>query len=259
MFGRLVVAAIIALALGWPRPATAEMVELNGGDWVQGTLKEATPAGVVVEVGGQTIRFSTDRVRAIYFTAPSQPAQAQPAQAQPAPAQATSAQPEPPQLPPVSPPPPASAQPTPTGSTAGDALQVVKSLRSAVLGGMSFREYQARVNAAATVVDRYLAALPGGPESESIHDAVRYYVLAESAWNNQGVVSRTAWLRKDGVLDRCPAYREFAETMRTKGDAYYAERVRNYVFISDGVISVLWSCASEKIAEAETLLVNAKK
>jgi len=259
MFGRLVAAAIIALALGWHRPATAEMVELNGGDWVQGTLKEATPAGVVVEVGGQTIRFSTDRVRAIYFTAPSQPAQAQPAQAQPAPAQATSAQPEPPQLPPVSPPPPASAQPTPTGSTAGDALQVVKSLRSAVLGGMSFREYQARVNAAATIVDRYLAALPGGPESESIHDAVRYYVLAESAWNNQGVVSRTAWLRKDGVLDRCPAYQEFAETMRTKGDAYYDERVKNYVVISDGVISVLWSCASEKIAEVETLLVNAKK
>ena len=61
------------------------------------------------------------------------------------------------------------------------------------------------------------------------------------------------------MLDRCPAYREFAETMRTKGDAYYAERVRNYVFISDGVISVLWSCASEKIAEAETFLVNAKK
>src|SRR5213592_4915676 len=163
MFGRLAVAAIIVLALVWPRPATAEMIELNGGDWVQGALKEATPAGVVVEVGGQTIRFSTDRVRAIYFAAPSQPAQAQPA---------------PSQLPPVPPSPPASAQPTPTGSTAGDALQVVKSLRSAVLGGMSFREYQARVNAAATVVDRYLAALPGGPESESIHDAVRYYVLA---------------------------------------------------------------------------------
>src|SRR5881296_479973 len=133
MFGRLAVAAIIVLALVSPGPATAEMVELNGGDWVQGVLKEATPAGVVVEVGGQTIRFSTDRVRAIYFAAPSQPAQAQPA-----PPQATSAQPAP-----VSPPPPASAQPSPSGSTAGDALQVVKSLRSAVLGGMSFREYQA--------------------------------------------------------------------------------------------------------------------
>jgi hypothetical protein len=33
--------------------------------------------------------------------------------------------------------------------------------------------------------------------------------------------------------------------------------VKNYVVISDGVISVLWSCASEKIAEAETLLANA--
>jgi len=52
MFGRLAVAAIIALALVWPHAASPEVVELNGGDWVQGALKEATPAGVVVEVGG---------------------------------------------------------------------------------------------------------------------------------------------------------------------------------------------------------------
>jgi hypothetical protein len=254
MFARLACAAIVALAFVWPSPALPEVVELSGGDWVQGALKEVTPAGVVVEVGGQTIKFPTDKVRAIYF-APVQPTAAQAPAAQPAPAQSTPAQPSalgvPPPLPLQS-----SSGATPS---AADVLQVMKSLRSAVQGGIGFREYQARVKAAETFVDRYLAALPGGPESETIHDAVRYYRLAESAWNNQGVVARTAWLRKDDVLDRCSAYRDFVEAMRTKGDAYYAERVKSYVVISDGVIPVLWSCASEKITETETLMAKATK
>ena len=253
MLVRVAVAAVIALAIVGARPASPEVVELNGGDWVEGTLKEATPAGVVMEVGGQTITFAADRVRAIYFRAASQPttAPSPPPASPPAPAPASPAAAAPtsaPAIPPVK-----------GSSAAADALLVVKSLRSAILAGMSFREYQARVNAAVTIVDRYLAALPDGPESESINDAVRYFVLAESAWSNQGAASRTVWLRKVDALDRCPAYQDFARQMQSKGDAYYAERVKNYVVISDGVISVLWSCASDKIAEVETLLVNAKK
>ena len=250
MRARLAVAVVIALASVGPRPASAEVVELSGGDWVEGTLKEVTPAGVVMEVGGQTITFSPDRVRAIYFrTPPSSPS------SPPSPPAPVSVPAIPGPVPPLT-----TAMPVAKGSSpAADALLVVKSLRSAVLSGMTFREYQARVNAAATIVDRYLAALPDGPESESINDAVRYFVLAESAWNNQGAASRTVWLRKVDALDRCPAYQEFAHAMQSKGDDYYAERVKNYVVISDGVISVLWSCASEKIAEAENLLANAKK
>ena len=240
MIGRLGVAVIVALALVWPHPAPAELVELNGGDWVQGALREVTPAGVVVEVGGQTVRFTRDRVRAIYF-GPSSP----------------QARPLGPQLPqsPTSWGPPPSVTP----SAAADALQVLKSLRSAVLARIGLQEYQAKVTDAATILDRYLATLPSGSEKETVHDAARYYVLAASAWNNQGRVSPLTWLRKDDALDRCAMYQDFAEAMRSKGEAYYDERVQNYVVISDGVISVLWSCASEKIAEAETLLANAPK
>ncbi len=254
MVGRLAVSGLMVLAVVWPRPASPEVVELSGGEWVEGKLKEVTPAGVVVEVGGQTVTFPPDRVLAIYFRGASS-SQAPPAQpVPPAPAPPPSVAPSPPGPPPA----PSAALPF-KGSATADALQVVKSLRSAVLGGLSFREYQTRVNAAATIVDRYLAALPEGPESESINDAVRYFVLAESAWNNQGAASRTVWLRKVDALDRCSAYQDFAKSMQSKGDAYYAERVKNYVVISDGVISVLWSCASEKIAEAETLLVKREK
>jgi hypothetical protein len=262
MVGRLAVLVLVALTLAGPRLAVAEVIELNGGDWVEGRLKEVTPSSVVVEVGGQTITFPSDRVAAIYFRSSSQAPPAAPATPpSPAPAPpvagpsapAGSAAPTPVALPARSSAPTLYKSPSPTA----DALQVVRSLRSAVLGGLNFREYQSKVSAAATIVDRYLAALPEGPESQSIHDAVRYYVLAESAWNNQGAASRTVWLRKVDALDRCTAYQDFAKTMQSKGDAYYAERVKNYVVISDGVISVLWSCASEKIAEAETLLANA--
>ena len=266
MVRRLACFALIMLALVWARPASAEVVELSGGEWVEGRLKEVTPAGVVVEVGGQTVTFPPDRVVAIYFRATSQGAPPQPAPAAPPPSPAaappppSAAAPPPPAAsassPPAPPVPSAASPPFRVSSPAADALQVVKTLRSAVLGGMSFREYQARVKAAANIVDRYLAALPEGPESESISDAVRYFVLAESAWNNQGTTSRTVWLRKADALDRCTAYQDYAKSMQSKGEAYYAERVKNYVVISDGVISVLWSCASEKIAEAETLLAS---
>ena len=259
MVGRLAAFVLAVLTLVCPVPAFPEVVELNGGEWVEGRLKEVTPAGVVVEVGGQTVTFPSDRVQAIYFRGSSQAPPAPPAGPPPPapPGAVPSAPPEAaapasPALPSRPSPVTIFKSPTPTA----DALQVVRSLRSAVLGGMNFREYQSRVNAAATIVDRYLAALPEGPESQSINDAVRYYVLAGSAWNNQGAASRTVWLRKVDALDRCSAYQDFAKTMQSKGDAYYAERVKNYVVISDGVISVLWSCASEKIAEAETLLAN---
>ena len=136
---------------------------------------------------------------------------------------------------------------------------MIKSLRAALNNGMGFSEYQARVASANTVVDRHLAAISGSPESDTIGDAARYYTLAASAWNNQGATSRTVWLRKDDALRRCTAYQEFARAMQDKGEAFYAERVSNYVVISDGVISVLWSCASDKITEAEALLAKDKK
>jgi hypothetical protein len=241
MIGRSAVAGLAALALVvWAGPASPEVLELVGGERIDGALKEATPAVVVVEVGGQTLRLPTDRVRAIYFG------------------------PAPPPVPsPPSPAPPPAAEPArgpaPAVSPAGDALQAIKSLRAAVLGGVGLQEYRARVVGTTAVVDRSLAALPEGPESDTIHDAARYYALAASAWNNQGAASRTVWLRKDDALDRCASYQEFARKMREKGEAYYDERVKNYVVIAEGVIAVLWTCASEKISEAETLLAKDKK
>ncbi|HEV8440713.1 MAG TPA: hypothetical protein VGT40_21710 [Methylomirabilota bacterium] len=230
MTGRLAL-ALFPLALPF-HPAAADVVELRGGERVEGTLREATPAGVLVEVAGQGIRFEVDKVRAIYFGSPGpRPTPPSPGTESAVGAAATS---------------PASA-----------ALQLLHSLRSAVAGGTTLREYQARVNNTAPVVELYLAAVPPEP-GDAIRDAMRYYVLAASAWSNQAAASRTVWLKRDDALARCAAYREFAQAMQSKGEAHYAERTRNYVVIGDGVISVLWSCAADKISEADTLVLKAK-
>ena len=134
----------------------------------------------------------------------------------------------------------------------------MQSLRSTVAAGPTLREYEARLTGTAPLVELYLAGLPPAGAG-ALRDAVRYYLLAEWAWSNQGMASRTVWLKRDEVLARCPAYLDFARAMQAKGEAYYAERTRSYLVIADGAVPVLWSCASDKITEAETLLLKAQK
>jgi hypothetical protein len=232
MIGRL--AVVSGLMLLWSQPVSADVVELTDGERVEGALTEATPAGVLVEVGGQRIRFEVSKVRAIYFGPSVRP----PAQPE------TTAPP---------------LQPAKAPTPAPGVLNLLQSLRSAVGNGIGLREYEAQVNHAVPLVTFYVAGSPAAPGAEAMQDAMRYYVLAEWAWNNQGTTSRTVWLKKDEVLTRCSDYQTFAREMQTKGEAYYAERMKNYLAIADGVIPVLWSCAADKIAEAEKLTVNAKK
>jgi len=255
MIGRLALAAVWLLL--WRGAVSAEVVEFVGGDRVEGTLKEATPAAVIVEVAGQSIRFETGKVRAIYFRSPvptpspgtTTPAPTQ-APAATAPAQSPVAAPAAPPAPPAT-----SAAPS---TSAAPALSLLQSLRSAVANGIGLREYEAQVSYLTPLVTLYVAASPPPPGAEAIRDAMRYYVLAESAWENQGILSRTVWLKRDEALARCAAYESFAREMQDKGEAYYAERMRSYLEISDGVIPVLWSCAADRIAEAEKLTVAAK-
>lgn len=65
-----VVTPLIILAAS---SAFADVIELRSGQRVEGMLRQATPASVSVEVGGQTITFTGDKVRAIYFGAAPTP------------------------------------------------------------------------------------------------------------------------------------------------------------------------------------------
>ncbi len=74
---RTLTAAVVALSVTAVASSWADVIELKTGQRVEGTFKQATPAGVVIEVGGQPITFEQEKVRAIYF-GPAPPPQAQP-------------------------------------------------------------------------------------------------------------------------------------------------------------------------------------
>ena len=110
------------IALAWAI-ALADVVELTTGQRVEGTFQQATPRGVSIEVGGQTITFEQEKVRAIYFGSA-----------------------------------PAAAVPP---SPAREALLSLKALQSVTRAGIAYREYSQRVNDAKIQVDRVLDELPG--------------------------------------------------------------------------------------------------
>jgi hypothetical protein len=73
-------AIVIGLALALvASPAPADVIELKTGQRVEGTFKQGTPTRISLEVGGQTITFEVEKVRAIYFgVAPPERKQAAP-------------------------------------------------------------------------------------------------------------------------------------------------------------------------------------
>jgi hypothetical protein len=225
---RTLVATLLTLALLLVTlPAAAVVVELKSGRRLEGELRDASAARVTLEAGGEVLVLEANEVRAIYFTT---------AGSAPAPAAAT---PPRPLLP------------------GADALEAVKALRASVAGGTSAREFSPRVVEARAAVDRYLATLPGAvpPGGAALRDAITYYQVSEFAWRNHSVASHTVWLRRDDVLERCQPYREFVEAMQAKGESHYSERTSRFTLISDGVLTVLWSCAAVRIEEAEQSLL----
>ena len=85
----------------------ADTLELKTGERIEGVFKQAGPAGAVIEVGGQPITFTMDKVRAIYLGAGP------------------------------------AAQPGP--SPAAGAIDALRSLRSVTTSGINYRDYSSRV------------------------------------------------------------------------------------------------------------------
>ena len=145
----------------------ADTVELKTGERIEGFFKRATTAGVVIEVGGQSITLPLQKVAAIYFEA------AKPAY-KPA---VTSAQ----------------------MGLAAEALDAVRALRSVTESSITYREYAPRVLDAKVKVDRYLSSakpdeaelkIPLNQASDAkrlwsaINSAMFFYQTASQKWND---------------------------------------------------------------------------
>jgi hypothetical protein len=227
----------------------ADVVELKTGERLQGTFRQATSAGVVIEVGGESINMPLAKVRAIYFG-------------------------------------PVPAETATQISLAGEALQALEALQSVTSSGVNYQEYARRVLDAKVKVDQYLKS-PGQDDQRvrsAIGMAMRCYEVASQAWNlkiagTAGSVFRHVdiymvigrFVREE--LRECPAMREWlsandAELPRSLNDDWLkglqpgdrqavARMFETGISISKSP-SAIWPCASEKIAEGKRQLASQK-
>jgi hypothetical protein len=221
---RLCITCILLLAF-LAAIAHADTVELKTGEKIEGVFKEAGPAGAVIEVGGQPITFTLDKVRAIYLGAT--PA----IKAGPAPAEA--------------------------------AIDALRSLRSVTTSGINYRDYSTRVLDAKVRVDKYRDSGANDPARDAIVAAMKYYEMGSQAWGlrvgvggNASGLGRMVEIGEQIRVDSCP---DFAGLI-ANADAFYAkakkgasDQDRNAFLgsMAGGSVGTFWKCGADKVAQAE--------
>lgn len=206
---------LIALAfLLMAAAARADIVELKTGERVEGTLKQADQATVIVEVGGQAVTFKPDQVKAIYYGS------------------ALSAH--------LSGLPPAAS-----------AIGALKALQSVAAAGATYRDYRRRVADAKIEVDRSIGGLPR-ETAAAITRAMDYYVLAAAVWEQQ-VTNRSTDDQSTYMYLALSQDKGGCAKIRPLRTALYEDRGDRLSAIHSAVPTV-WSCAADKLAEAEQRL-----
>ena len=218
-----------ALILPWGS-VFADVVELKTGQRIEGTLKQATPTSVSIDVAGQTLTIEGEKVRAVYFgTAPS--------------AQAV-------------------------GET--EALKALKALQSVTRAGVTYRDYTTRVGDAKIQVDSGLPTIrrTSGEAAVALETAMGYYTAAGRVWGEnitrRSTLTVPQWhVQKRDLPESCPHYhtavaraRAYVAQTKSQSDYPFSESTNFLYFLPDvfPITQVFWGCASDKIAEAEKLL-----
>lgn len=223
-FGRPFLITLLLLTVS--HTASADVIELKTGERVEGASAQVGAQRVTIVVGGQTLTFDREKVRAIYLGAA-----------------------------------PAQAQTTPSSAT--EALKALRAVQSITAGGVNLREYSTRVADTRIKVDQYLAE--GGkdtPAGAAMKDARDLYSVAARAWSRavttRGSDGLTFLMKGDyDPLDRCPVFMEYVSVLASRQEGFIKYGVHpdgTLWFKADGGgLSVIWSCAADKIAEAEKL------
>lgn len=217
---RPAVAFLSVLALSSIFAADTQTIELKTGERIQGVFKRASATGVVIEIAGQLVTLPLAKVNTIYLgTLPSPDSRVA----------STSAVPE---------------------ST--DAIEALKAVQSVVSSGVTFRDYATRVLDAKVQVDRYLRTSSNhSTKRAAIGSAMRFYELASLAWGSKlsnsfdtSEVVGNAIRSEQGISD-CPQMQQIA--------AKYSGSQSAVLGILAGEHQpAFWTCAAEKIAEAES-------
>jgi len=228
----LVGLALACVLAGAPATGRADVVELTSGYRIQGTVKEATSAWVVIVVDGREIRIRQERVRSIAFEAGKRA---------PAPAPPPTPVPVVPPLPPLP-------------AALATALTALGRLQAATTHPLGSSDYAALVDEVRGEVERSLGD-PASHQPEvrtAIGSAIRYHAFAASAGAVYEARGDLASVGRDPVIAECPALAEL--TRREAGRLGFDPKdpvVVGLIAASEGA-SALRACASEKLTEAET-------
>lgn len=154
----------------------------------------------------------------------------------------------------------ATAQPAPSGR---DVLIAFKALHSALDIGVNYDDYSRRLIDTKIRFDRYYeqknATVNDTKTKAAISAAMNYHRLAQSAWSTKIKTGEVRLFNFDSHKD------DTCRHLKTLMD----DITRNYAHVDDRstmvvdpwnerLIPALWSCASDKITEAEKLLGGAK-
>ncbi len=204
-----------ALVLSLAATAYADELELDTGERVTGELKETTADTVVIEVQGRPVSYERARVRAIFLTPPSS----------------------------------AAAPPAPSPA---DALAALKKLQAFVgRPSQTLPSYTAQVNETRVPVETYLKTAPVDSSLQpAIADALGLYAFAVKVWESRltNSASTTAEIGRNQIVEKCPSLQHIVAgypAATTQENAWRRGTALEFQ------IPAIWSCAGEKIGEAE--------
>ena len=218
-----------------PRPQTPE-------DEVPASLFTPTRAwlalGTLLVIAhlwyGNTGRSSSEKPKAPRAPAPA---------SSPAPSQPPVASPEVPQL--------SAAE----RQAANDALEALRTLQSVTAGDIAFQDYMSRVLDTKNQVGQYLQA--GGGDKvikDRVYEAMTVHLVAAAAWRAK-IVNRQSDYQAVGTLPApalCPEIQPLLDLPPPTGVLETAEMNRGANLAAS--VDRLWSCAANKIADAEQAL-----
>jgi hypothetical protein len=195
----------------------ADTIEMKSGERVDGAFKQASSASAVIEVAGQAITIPLEKVKAIYFGAPPTQAGAGPTLQQ-------------------------------------EAMDTLRALRSVTTSGIGYRDYAQRVSDARVKVDRYLASPTKDPARRVIDLAMRYYEIARDPFAN-GILNGTGTIiAGDPTLQVCTTLQAASVNMRSRTGEQGLKSAGSVMLYVGKNPEVLWTCASEQLTEAESLI-----
>ncbi len=249
-----------------PALSAADVIDLVTGEHIRGTVKRTTAKGIVIEVGGRERTIEQRLVRGIAFelapaTAPAAAStpqaaapKAQPPASAPAPAPPLSAAPEgsPPRLEIVL------AKLSPPALR--EAMQALADLRASAVEGVSQADWAARVDGARPRVEAYVrdAEDPRSNVKKALASAMRLYSFASAAWTVYVSRGDFTTVGRDPALAECPRLRQAIEQDAANwhfraDDPGFAGLIAGSEGLRD-----LWTCAADRLGEAEQLLADQK-